>query len=93
MRTVVTGAAGFVGSQLVEKLLARGDDVVCIERTGGRPGCTSTALEACPCRAGIGHSVPQPVQPPLPSASTARSQTNHQSNLSRRSYAKLDIST
>ncbi|MBD3869657.1 MAG: NAD(P)-dependent oxidoreductase [Acidobacteria bacterium] len=38
MRTVVTGAAGFVGSQLVEKLLARGDDVVCIERTAGRPG-------------------------------------------------------
>lgn len=38
MRTVVTGAAGFVGSLLVEKLLARGDEVVCIERPGGGKG-------------------------------------------------------
>jgi nucleoside-diphosphate-sugar epimerase len=38
MRTVVTGAAGFVGSHLVERLIERGDQVVCIERPGTRRG-------------------------------------------------------
>ena len=38
MRAIVTGGAGFVGSHLVEKLLARGDDVVCIERPGAGRG-------------------------------------------------------
>jgi nucleoside-diphosphate-sugar epimerase len=34
VRVVVTGAAGFVGSHLVESLVARGDDVLCVERAG-----------------------------------------------------------
>ena len=31
MRVVVTGGAGFIGSHLCEHLLARGDDVVCVD--------------------------------------------------------------
>jgi nucleoside-diphosphate-sugar epimerase len=38
MRTIVTGGAGFVGSHLVERLIARGHDVLCIERPGARRG-------------------------------------------------------
>lgn len=38
MRAMVTGGAGFVGSHLIEALVARGDEVVCVERTGAQPG-------------------------------------------------------
>lgn len=31
MRSLVTGGAGFIGSHLCESLLARGDDVVCVD--------------------------------------------------------------
>ena len=31
MRSVVTGGAGFLGSHLCDKLLARGDDVICLD--------------------------------------------------------------
>jgi nucleoside-diphosphate-sugar epimerase len=35
MRAIVTGGTGFIGSHLVEALVARGDDVVCVGRPGG----------------------------------------------------------
>ena len=34
MRAIVTGGAGFIGSHLIEELLARGHDVTCVERPG-----------------------------------------------------------
>src|SRR3989475_1600463 len=34
MRAVVTGGAGFIGSHLIEALVQRGDEVVCVERPG-----------------------------------------------------------
>ena len=36
MRAAVTGGAGFIGSHLIEELIARGHDVVCLEREGAR---------------------------------------------------------
>src|SRR6266851_5551290 len=38
MRAIVLGGAGFIGSHLVDRLLARGDEVVCVDNylTGRR---------------------------------------------------------
>ncbi|HEX9704894.1 MAG TPA: NAD(P)-dependent oxidoreductase [Gemmatimonadales bacterium] len=38
MRAVVTGGAGFIGSHLIEALVARGDTVTCVERPGAPRG-------------------------------------------------------
>ncbi|MBK9035182.1 MAG: SDR family oxidoreductase [Myxococcales bacterium] len=45
MRSLVTGGAGFVGSHLCEALVARGDDVVCVDNfyTGRRANVAAVA--------------------------------------------------
>ena len=42
-RVLVTGGAGFIGSHLCERLLARGDEVLCVDNffTASRPNVTA----------------------------------------------------
>jgi dTDP-glucose 4,6-dehydratase len=47
-RVVITGGAGFVGSHLCEALLARGDEVVCIDNLSSSDGSNLTILDASP---------------------------------------------
>jgi dTDP-glucose 4,6-dehydratase len=47
-RVVVTGGAGFVGSHLCEALLARDDEVVCIDNFSTSDGSNLTNLNALP---------------------------------------------
>ena len=61
MRVLVTGGAGFIGSHLCERLLAQGDEVVCLDNffTGARTNVahlrSNTAFEL------LRHDVVQPV--------------------------------
>ena len=51
MKALVTGAAGFIGSNLVDRLLARGDEVVAYDNfsTGNRQ-FLAEALKSPKCR-------------------------------------------
>ncbi len=49
MRAIVTGGAGFIGSHLIEALIGRGAEVVCVERRGARRGwLAGAAIEWAP---------------------------------------------
>jgi len=47
-RTVISGGAGFVGSHLVDRLLARGDEVICLDNfvTGRKENVAHLAADA-----------------------------------------------
>jgi len=69
MRVVVTGASGFIGSQLVERLVAEGADVGALSRTRGRLAEIASAdgftflccdlTDAKAARASIGRFAPE----------------------------------
>ncbi len=47
-RVLVTGGAGFLGSHLCERLVARGDDVLCVDNyfTGRKDNIAASARES-----------------------------------------------
>ena len=48
MRILVTGGAGFIGSSLCERLLSRGNEVVCVDNliTGSRDNISHLMSES-----------------------------------------------
>lgn len=60
-RTLVTGGAGFVGSHLCERLLARGEQVICLDDfSSGSPGNVAHLLDH-PAFSLMEHDVIQPL--------------------------------
>jgi len=59
MRAIVLGGAGFIGSHLVDRLLARGDEVVCVDNylTGRR----ENAARRLPRYQLVEHDICQPI--------------------------------
>jgi len=51
MRVTITGASGLIGTQLVERLRARGDDVTTLSRTPSSPGAVAWQPEEEPAPA------------------------------------------
>ncbi|MEK8085023.1 UDP-glucuronic acid decarboxylase family protein [Aquabacterium sp. A3] len=60
-RTLVTGGAGFVGSHLCERLLARGEQVVCLDDFSSGSRANVAHLLAHPAFSLIEHDVIQPI--------------------------------
>ncbi len=89
MRAIVLGGAGFIGSHLVDRLLQRGDEVVCVdnyltgkrqnaERNRGNPRYTFVEHDICK---------------PIPVVGPAQAVFNLASPASPIDYAKLPLET
>src|SRR3954469_1037402 len=89
MRAVVLGGAGFVGSHLVDRLLARGDEVVAVDNlvTGRRDNATRNAKN--PRYTFVEHDICQPI----PVIGPAQAVFNLASPASPIDYAKLPLET
>jgi dTDP-glucose 4,6-dehydratase len=62
VRTVITGGAGFIGSHLCERFLAKGHDVVCLDNIITGSLANIEALRSNPKFKFIHHDVSQPIE-------------------------------
>jgi dTDP-glucose 4,6-dehydratase len=87
MRAIVLGGAGFIGSHLVDRLLARGDEVVCVDNylTGRR----ENALRRLPRYQLVEHDVCRPI----PVVGPAQAVFNLASPASPLDYERLPLET
>jgi dTDP-glucose 4,6-dehydratase len=89
MRAIVLGGAGFIGSHLVDRLLARGDEVVCVDNfiTGRRDNAERHRGEKA--YTFVEHDICKPI----PVTGPAQAVFNMASPASPIDYAKLPIET
>src|ERR1700682_4784178 len=87
MRAIVLGGAGFIGSHLVDRLLARGDEVVCVDNylTGRR----ENAARRLPRYQLVEHDICQPI----PVVGSAQAVFNLASPPSPLDYERLPLET
>ncbi len=87
MRSIVLGGAGFIGSHLVDRLLARGDEVVAVDNllTGRR----ENAERKLPRYLFVQHDICEP----LPALGRAQAVYNLASPASPADYARLPLET
>lgn len=62
MRTVITGGAGFVGSHLCERFLARGDEVICVDNLITGSLANVEPLRSNPHFSFIRHDISHPLE-------------------------------
>src|SRR5216684_2487559 len=86
MRAIVLGGAGFIGSHLVDRLLARGDEVVCVDNylTGRRENAVRRPRYTL-----VEHDICQPI----PALGPAQAVFNLASPASPLHYERLPLET
>src|SRR5216684_346081 len=86
MRAIVLGGAGFIGSHLVDRLLARGDEVVCVDNylTGRRENAVRRPRYTL-----VEHDICQPI----PALGPAQAVFNLASPASPLDYERLPLET